>query len=333
MATTTRTASLQETQAPKLYAIFSIFFALPLIAVALRLVARRASNLRLWWDDWLILVATVALNNGGGRHVQAIANPARLEKFQIYTYANEIVYALMVVCVQSSILCLYLRIFGINRSFARTVHVALALVLAWGVATLATSVFQCRPVAAAWDKGVLIPGSGHCIDLRTWLIGTNVPHIVIDFSILLLPLPQIWRLKLSTGRKISLSGVFLVGAFTSAVSIIRVNANASIAIDDPTWDYVAVMIWSTIEGNVGVVCACLPTLGALVNHPLPRGPSSSSSSSSPAYALSHPERAARMPHRSLEFNRLDEDVAGLVPKRAVLVESDIFVERENGDQA
>lgn len=55
----TRTASLQETQAPKLYAIFSIFLALPLIAVGLRLVARRASNLRLWWDDWLILVATV----------------------------------------------------------------------------------------------------------------------------------------------------------------------------------------------------------------------------------------------------------------------------------
>lgn len=116
------------------------------------------------------------------------------------------------------------------------------------------------------------------------------------------------------------------------MSIIRVNANASIAIDDPTWDYVAVMIWSTIEGNVGVVCACLPTLGALVIHPLRRGHFGASPSSSPAYALSH-ERAARMPHRSLEFNRLDEDVSGLFPKRAVLVESDIFVERENGNQA
>ena len=60
MADSTAATDLQQTQAPKMYAIFSTFFALPLIAVALRLVARRMSHLRLWWDDWLILVATVS---------------------------------------------------------------------------------------------------------------------------------------------------------------------------------------------------------------------------------------------------------------------------------
>ena len=49
----------RASQAPKMYAIFSVCLVLPLIAVGLRLVARRISNLRLWWDDWLILVATV----------------------------------------------------------------------------------------------------------------------------------------------------------------------------------------------------------------------------------------------------------------------------------
>lgn len=56
-----QTADLHASQAPKMYAIFSIFFALPLLAVGLRLVARRVSNVRLWWDDWLILVATVGV--------------------------------------------------------------------------------------------------------------------------------------------------------------------------------------------------------------------------------------------------------------------------------
>lgn len=55
----TDTGALQESQAPKMYAVFSVFLVLPLIAVGLRLLARRMSNLRLWWDDWLILVATV----------------------------------------------------------------------------------------------------------------------------------------------------------------------------------------------------------------------------------------------------------------------------------
>lgn len=150
-----------------------------------------------------------ALNYGAGRHKQAITDPDHLIKFQIYTFANEILYALIVILVQSSILCLYLRIFGINKSFARIVYAFLALVLAWGTATLLTSIFQCRPVSALWNGDA---SNRHCIDLRKWLIGTNVPHIIIDFSILLLPMPQIWRLKLSTGRKICLSGVFCVGA-------------------------------------------------------------------------------------------------------------------------
>ena len=40
-----------------------------------------------------------------------------------------------------------------------------------------------------------------------------------------------------------------------------------------------------------------------------------------------------MPHRGLEFDRLDEDASGLFPQKAVLVERDIFVERNNGNQA
>ncbi len=149
------------------------------------------------------------MNNGGGRHLQAISNPTYIRLFQIYTFGNEILYVLIVILVQSSILCLYLRIFGINKSFARVVHAFLTLVLAWGIATLLTSIFQCSPVSALWNSDTT---DRHCIDPQKWLIGTNVPHIIIDFSILLLPMPLIWRLKLSTGRKISLSGVFLVGA-------------------------------------------------------------------------------------------------------------------------
>lgn len=40
-----------------------------------------------------------------------------------------------------------------------------------------------------------------------------------------------------------------------------------------------------------------------------------------------------MPHRSLEFDRLDEEISGLFPKRGVLVERNIFVETDNGNQA
>ena len=42
-----------------MYAVFTVFLVLPVVAVALRLVSRRISRVNLWWDDWLILVALV----------------------------------------------------------------------------------------------------------------------------------------------------------------------------------------------------------------------------------------------------------------------------------
>ena len=50
---------LYEDQAPKLLPIFTVFLVLPLIAVALRLIARRVSHVSLWWDDWLLIVSSV----------------------------------------------------------------------------------------------------------------------------------------------------------------------------------------------------------------------------------------------------------------------------------
>ena len=87
------------------------------------------------------------------------------------------------------------------------VYALLVLVVCWGIATLFSSVFQCRPVKAAWRS---LPAA-HCFNYRAWLVGTNVPNIVIDFFILVLPIPLVWRLNLSVPRRASLNAVFLVG--------------------------------------------------------------------------------------------------------------------------
>ncbi|KAI4261988.1 MAG: hypothetical protein L6R42_002827 [Xanthoria sp. 1 TBL-2021] len=247
-------------RAPLMLAVFSVFLVLPLIAVAMRFLARRLSRVSLWWDDWLLLVAAIivilnfiflyeTIRNGAGKHIQPEWPPQRLEHFLIYTYANEIIYASIVTCIKSSVLCLYLRIFGVKKKFAIIVKCFIVAVIAWGIAVLLTTIFQCNPVRGAWD--VSVPRD-QCFNLRTWLIATNVPNIVIDFSIICLPIPLVWKLKLSIERKIGLTGVFLLGIFASIISIVRVHTNASLQIHDPTWNYMMVKIWSTVEGNVGV---------------------------------------------------------------------------------
>ncbi|KAL9600847.1 MAG: hypothetical protein Q9219_002889 [cf. Caloplaca sp. 3 TL-2023] len=324
----------QDDKAPMMYAVFSVFLVLPLIAVILRLLARRVSHVSLWWDDWLILVAAVivilnfvflhesvssalpkpvlwltksslALENNAGKH----GPTPHLETFLIYTYANEIVYASIVTCIKSSVLCLYLRLFGVNRRFATIVKGFLIVVFAWGIATLLTSIFQCHPVRGAWDLSV---PRDRCFSLRTWLIATNVPNIVIDFGIILLPMHLVWRLKLSIARKIGLTAIFLLGIFASIISIVRVHTNTTIKNTDPTWDWVMVMIWSTVEGNVGVICACAPVLAPLVRRCVGRSAATTPRSSKDPPSAKDLWRA-RPTHRDLSFNRLDEeDTANLM---------------------
>ena len=118
------------------------------------------------------------------------------------------VYASIVTCIKASILCLYLRLFSVKELFAKIVKGFIVVVVAWGIATLVSAIFQCEPVSAAWDISIK---DKTCFDLRPWLIATNVPNILIDFGIIVLPIPLIWQLRLSAYKKIGLSGVFLLG--------------------------------------------------------------------------------------------------------------------------
>lgn len=47
----------------------------------------------------------------------------------------------------------------------------------------------------------------------------------------------------------------------TVISVIRLESLISFSTsDNPTWDNLKVSQWSTIEVNVGIICACMPTL-------------------------------------------------------------------------
>ena len=55
-------SELQQDKAPGLIGLFVVFTILPLVAVGLRIILRRVSHAKLWWDDWLLLMASVGLH-------------------------------------------------------------------------------------------------------------------------------------------------------------------------------------------------------------------------------------------------------------------------------
>ena len=78
---------------------------------------------------------------------------------------------------------------------------------AWLIAAWISTIFQCVPVRKAWET---VEG-GHCIAQWSWFLGTAIPSLVIDFCILVMPMPILWRLQMNTSRKVWIMGVFLCG--------------------------------------------------------------------------------------------------------------------------
>ena len=124
------------------------------------------------------------------------------------TVAYQILYCICISLIKISILLFYYRLFGVRKQFKITVFVVLAAVCAWCVAIVLVDLFQCVPVKAAWIRPY--PHS-KCMDNNASLLGTAITNVVLDFTILVLPLAPIWSLALTMRQKMTLSAIFLLG--------------------------------------------------------------------------------------------------------------------------
>ncbi|KAK4215225.1 hypothetical protein QBC37DRAFT_439622 [Rhypophila decipiens] len=243
----------------------AVFFAVTTFVVTVRLWAR--IKLRSWsgigWDDgsivvsWVFATAVSALmiascSYGFGQHFANISPSNKLMTLKLF-YIAQAFYKLTINLTKISILFLYLRIF-VKKWFRATCLTLLALVIGYMVATFAASVWQCTPISRAWDKSV----SGTCISITAnWYANAGF-SISTDFVILALPMYPIYTSMLPLGQKIALMVVFALGVFTTITSILRMQTlNFSIKSPDMAYD-IDSSIWTMIEMNLAIICACLP---------------------------------------------------------------------------
>lgn len=295
MASTITPSNLYYSEAFKIIIVNVVTLVVAIFAVLLRLVSRWLSAAHFWWDDGLIIVGLVltfgssafnfvAANNGAGKHQEIVSKQDQAMLAQII-YGIEILYGPLVTAIKCSILMLYLRLFGVRPVFRKTIYVMLALVVGWCIAVFFAAIFQASPPRLLWTTNLKdLPKGAHHIDFTAYLIGTAVPNVVMDFAILLLPMGIVWQLQISKRRKIALSAVFAVGALyvfamnqnlvailtdvnnpsVCGASIIRAYAVATVSFTDRTYAYASTLIWSAVEVNVGITCACLPVLQPVV---------------------------------------------------------------------
>ncbi|KAK3329282.1 hypothetical protein B0H66DRAFT_579121 [Apodospora peruviana] len=248
----------------------ALFFVLTTSVVALRLWAR--IKLRSWsgigWDDgtvlasWLFATIVSALmmaacSYGFGQHISNLSNSNKLTTLKLF-YVAQAFYKLTINLTKASILLLYLCIF-VKRLFRVACYALLAIVLAYMVATFASSVWQCTPIPRAWDKS--IPGT--CISISAnWHANAGF-SIATDVLILALPMYPIYTSMLPGGQKVALIVVFALGLFFPTVLTIspvapRSPASSTELTSHVPTDDIDSSIWTMVEQNLAIICACLP---------------------------------------------------------------------------
>lgn len=116
--------------------------------------------------------------------------------------------------VKLSVLALYRRIFGINRTYRICIYV---LAGAQGILSLIFCIFQalqCRPFSKYFD--LTIPGT--CKDEGTVILGGEAPNSLIDFAMVILAMVMIRKLQLTSAVKWRLSIVFGLGFLYVSIS-------------------------------------------------------------------------------------------------------------------
>ena len=147
-----------------------------------------------------------------GHHVAylLVDEPEAVVRYLKIQTSAEFVYLAGVTAPKVCILLLYLRIFGVQNAVRIGSWISMAIVLANWVSTgvIAWGTI-CKPLAFKWDK--TIPG-GSCADLMASYKYVSIPNILTDLSILLLPLPTLYKLQMSRVRKVGLLVTFVMGS-------------------------------------------------------------------------------------------------------------------------
>ncbi|KAI1351305.1 hypothetical protein F5Y01DRAFT_304789 [Xylaria sp. FL0043] len=271
-----------------------VFTTIALTFLGLRFWSARCSGRKFALDDLFVLVGfsgAILLVFSGfwgavsglGKHITELKldQITRLVKNLLVA---EFGYLLGTFGIKMSMLCLYHRIYA-TPTFRRWNYCAMALLVIYlgkynrrnqfpfhsiirlltpdvTVGFIPLFLTNCIPLSQYWDPQ---PG-GWC---RDTIIGDNATvavNLVLDFIVLTLPLPILWRLRMSVRDKLTVTALFGFGFVTIALVIWRlVVTEKTRGSLDWTASLCQVGEIAQLEILLGITAVCIPTLGPLFN--------------------------------------------------------------------
>ncbi|KAL5603797.1 hypothetical protein FOVSG1_006547 [Fusarium oxysporum f. sp. vasinfectum] len=176
-------------------------------------------------------------------------------------YVATIFYAPKALTVKLALIYIIVRIFGsVHKKTLVGLYVFIGMMVLYYVSALFIKIFSCRPISAYW-KGE----SGKCMDQKAVITADAIISVVSDLVILLLPTPLTWSLQLPLRKRLRVIAILCAGGIATAFSIYRLvlvlkDGNTQ----NQTMLFMKIVLSGNAEAGIGLICACLPSITALV---------------------------------------------------------------------
>ncbi|KAF2116768.1 hypothetical protein BDV96DRAFT_572829 [Lophiotrema nucula] len=259
--------------------------ALAAVFVALRIYTRRKLNLRIGWDDWLIIIPlllSIALIGPSFKHVKMWhvgihiwqVPPNEIEPNYDEYYSVVMAFNLLNIpilpLVKSSIILLLLRAGSVIEWLKKVLYGILIFTVGSALIPWFLYIFICPPrTGNTWAPRTF--GGLHCMGrhrMGEMLIWVTCANLLTD--LLIFPIPFIIVRRMMSAR--IRSRLVVLAVFTSSLAVTGIGAakiylsyrDRLFSLFKPDWTYPIDYCISHIENNVAIIVACVPILRGLV---------------------------------------------------------------------
>ncbi|KAK1749435.1 hypothetical protein QBC47DRAFT_418920 [Echria macrotheca] len=257
---------------PRLNAVIWTLTAISAAFLALRLYCRAVIIKGLWWDDWLLIAAWVAIlatcivisitvSMGFGRHSWDIPFQDLPDIFKVYSAAATLCICASVWSKTSFALTIVRLTDGWLR---RLIWVVIVLVNVFMAFTALINFIHCSPLDKVWDLTGAVPGTCWPIEvIINYDIFSAVFSGAVDIALALLPCKLIWNLQMQKGEKIGVAVAMGMGIFAGVTAFVKAsNLGRMHSVD--LYDSIELNYWSNAESAVTIMAASIPVLRVLI---------------------------------------------------------------------
>lgn len=242
-----------------------VSLALALILLCIRLYATLRITRSASYDDsasvcaWIFSLAHAGLiiaSRSHSRHSWDIPLSFITPSYLKIVLSETIILAVGFLFAKISILLFYQRLFTLSRVSRYCVYIAMAWTTVISSSAIIVDVALCAPRSG---ESFSIFTGRRCERQTIWSVTQGCLNVLLDFFILYIPIPILWKVQMDRRKKIGVSAVFLTGFIACIASALNLWIKVEFHIgSDIIWNSFRVDVSNVVEINTAIMAACMP---------------------------------------------------------------------------